>query len=522
MIASVSESSAKRIFWRSLYAVLFLKFFLAWSFPLTSDEAFFYQWGLRPAWGFSDHPPMVGWMLTALSAIGDNPLILRSVTVLLTPLIGWGIADVLRRSLPEERRASAWIAGSIFMWMPFSLVFVLVTTDTPLLLFMALSAWLYFRADLCQRSQAASLWYLASGLALGLAGLSKYFGALLALAYFAHLLIFRRDRAWAVILIAAVSLSVVSINILFNAHHGWTNVMFNVFNRNERAGFQLRTALLFLAMMLYLLMPWLVYHVWRSRKTKASSSTATQSLALALFATPYAIFFGLSFFRDVGLHWVLGFVPMYVVWVAWRLELAQLRTCLTWTAIFGLLHLLVGLLIACVPASAWRSTSLHERAVFLKETRAVVQAIKQDMPQTSTLMAIGYSPASMLAYYSGNYVPVFGVGRHHSRQDDLQIDFQTYQGRNIRIFSYYPMEIDNYRRFFQTLQSKEIQVDGVRFYLLDGEGFRFDAFRAHVLTDIAQSFHQVPGWLPILGSPFCERYGFAECSPGRVGEQKQK
>ena len=34
-----------------------------------------------------------------------------------------------------------------------------------------------------------------------------------------------------------------------------------------------------------------------------------------------------------------------------------------------------------------------------------------------------------------------------------------------------------------------------------------------VLAKIAQEFHDIPPWLPLLGTPFCERYGFVACSP---------
>ena len=37
--------------------------------------------------------------------------------------------------------------------------------------------------------------------------------------------------------------------------------------------------------------------------------------------------------------------------------------------------------------------------------------------------------------------------------------------------------------------------------------------REQVLAKIAQEFHGIPPWLPLLGNPFCERYGFAGCSP---------
>jgi Dolichyl-phosphate-mannose-protein mannosyltransferase len=508
-----SEYDAKRIFLGSMGAIIALKFLLAWGFPLTSDEAFFYQWGLKPDWGFSDHPPMVGWMLSLLLLISDMPWVLRTITVLLTPLIGLGIVDVLLRSLPIERRASAWLAGSIYLWMPFSVLFVLVTTDTPLLIFMALSAWLYFRADACKENAAAALWYVASGLALGLAGLSKYFSVLLAVAYFVHLVGYRRDRLWAVLPLAALALACASINIIFNAQHGWTNVMFNVFNRHERAGFQLKHAAIYIAMMVYLLMPWLVFELWRSRTVKMQSAAKMQSLAFVLFATPFVVFLAVSFLRQVGLHWVLGFVPMYMAWVAWRLDAIQLKKCFRWTVTFGGIHLLLVFFIAFAPTSVWQSTPLFERAVFLKETPSVVQEIKRDMPADSTLMAVAYSPASMLAYYSREYVPVFGVGRHHARQDDLQIDFRQYAGRNIRIFSYSALAPDEYKSYFQSVQTREINVQGVRYYILDGTGFNFEAFRSNILSNIAQSFHQVPKWLPVLGSPFCERYGFAQCSP---------
>ena len=36
------------------------------------------------------------------------------------------------------------------------------------------------------------------------------------------------------------------------------------------------------------------------------------------------------------------------------------------------------------------------------------------------------------------------------------------------------------------------------------------------LAQVAREFHDIPAWLPVLGNPFCERYGFADCAPGRA------
>ena len=76
-----SLAAARRLFWWAFGLTLLLKVFLAAVFPFTGDEAFFYQWGAHPAWHYSDHPPLVGWLIALLRAIGgDAPLVLRSAT----------------------------------------------------------------------------------------------------------------------------------------------------------------------------------------------------------------------------------------------------------------------------------------------------------------------------------------------------------------------------------------------------------------------------------------------------------
>ncbi|MBT9467068.1 MAG: glycosyltransferase family 39 protein, partial [Hydrogenophaga sp.] len=133
-----SAHASRQIFWSAFAITLVLKIAIAAGFPFTGDEAFFYQWGVFPAWGYSDHPPMVGWLLAVLRQISDHPLVLRSFTLIVTSLIALGIVDALRRLLPDERESSAWLAGAVYLAMPWSWMFVLVTTDTPLIFFMAL------------------------------------------------------------------------------------------------------------------------------------------------------------------------------------------------------------------------------------------------------------------------------------------------------------------------------------------------------------------------------------------------
>ena len=54
-----------------LSTTLALKLILSVWFPVTGDEAYFTLWGKFPDYGFYDHPPMLGWWLTAQLWFGD-------------------------------------------------------------------------------------------------------------------------------------------------------------------------------------------------------------------------------------------------------------------------------------------------------------------------------------------------------------------------------------------------------------------------------------------------------------------
>lgn len=493
---------ARRVFVWTAALTLLLKGVLAAAFPMTGDEAFFYQWGVHPAWGYSDHPPMVGWWLAALRQISEAPWVLRSATVLLTTLIGFGLVDLARRFLPAEREASAWWAGAVYLALPWSWLFVLVTTDTPLMFFMALSAWCFLRAEAQDRAQAG--WYALAGAFVGLAFLSKYFGALLGLAYGAYVLGWRRERWWTLPLMLLCAAPSIALNLGFNATHGWPNILFNFFNRNEGSHWQLRTFAVYLGMLLYLLTPWLC---WAARRARLPVPPMSR-VVWVLWAFPLLVFAVLGLRRSIGLHWVLGFVPVFVLWLALRLDPATLRRAWRWNLALSLPHLLVVAAIVWAPLAWWQHSKLYEKAVFLREAPAVLQALRQDLPPGAHLMAHAYSPAASLSFVAGEYIPVYGLGRHHSRQDDLLVDFRTWDGQPVRVFFRDPVEVQAHAAWFTRVSVRTFQVEGVTYYALDGEGFKYAVYREQVLADIAQRFHAVPHWLPQWGHPFCERYSF--------------
>lgn len=72
--------------WGWLLALVVFRLWFSVVLPMTGDEAYFVLWGEHPAGGYYDHPPMVGWWLTGLLAVGRAEWLLR-LPVLLLPLV---------------------------------------------------------------------------------------------------------------------------------------------------------------------------------------------------------------------------------------------------------------------------------------------------------------------------------------------------------------------------------------------------------------------------------------------------
>ena len=49
----------------------------AFYLPLTGDEAYYWEWSRRLAFGYVDHPPLVAWTIHAFGQFGREPGLVR-------------------------------------------------------------------------------------------------------------------------------------------------------------------------------------------------------------------------------------------------------------------------------------------------------------------------------------------------------------------------------------------------------------------------------------------------------------
>jgi hypothetical protein len=484
---------------------LLLKMMLAVVIPLTGDEALFYQWGQHLAWGYYDHPPMVGWWLALVSQAGNAVWWLRLLTVVSTHVVVLGMINLYEHLYPQDNSSKKWWMGMFYLLMPWSLLFVLVTTDTPLFLFSSLSVWFFVRAVTKQKQ----IYFFLAGLFVGLAFLSKYFVVLLLLAYCFCLWRFY-SKPWKALIYLLLPVIFFGVeNLWFNLMNGWPNVMFNVFHRNEGVEGHSWSWLVFLLMMMYVLSPWLCWEIKKYFSLRFSFS----GLMTALWAVPFFVFLLVSFRREVGLHWVLSFVPIFVLWVALMLPETAWPRLVRLTCFFSLGHVLMILTIVFLPLSWISSASLREKLTFLRHAEEFTQQLSQGLShkESAILMGESYSTAAVVAYHYQRYVPIFGVGSKYARQDDLMTDFREFDGKTIRIFSRASMSLTAYEPFFRRVSLHHFVVRGIPYYYVDGEGFLFEPYRQHVLTNIKDKYFKIPSFLPVRKNPFCDRYGFESC-----------
>ena len=496
--------SPRQWFWGVLAATLVFRLWLAAALPMTPDEAYFVLWGRNPALGYYDHPPMIGWLLAPLAAVSEAAWWVRLPSVLLPAILALLVRGAIRG--PFDRGAdTASLAGLAVLLLPANVWNVLITTDTPLVLFSAASTIAFAR----QR-------FLAAGVLLGLAFLSKYFAVLLGVGYLVWAIAARRPRAFFLVLAGALPFGLV--NLWWNQHNCWCNVMFNAINRNEDAALGWVNPALYALSLAYLAGP-LLWAAWRGRRAIRDSLARPEASALlAAWLVPFAAFALVSAEKRVGLHWMLSFLPALVLTVALASGRPALAGSLRWLAPIAILHGLLALTLWAVPFDAWKAPierwakpgayeKLRRDWVMLSDPHAVLDPLGPLLARYR-LATFNYAMAAELAYHTGRHVPVFGTGSSHARQDDIDTDWRRFDGRDLLILLREPPDLERYRPYFREVEAREVPARGTRHYAVIGRGFNYAAYRERVLREIDQRWYRIPAWLPRGPCFFFERYGF--------------
>ncbi len=203
----------------ALFATLYNAFL-----PLHGDEAYYWLWSRRLQAGYYDHPPMIALLIALSNFVSQSEWGVRLVNVLSMSVAAWVVFVLLERL--KDARTGLW---GVVIFESVVLVqagYTITTTDSPLILFWALSLWSTY--NVITRARTSD--FMLTGLFVGAMMMSKYTAVLYILALALFVVWRRRDlladlRTWLAVFIAA---AVVSPLLWWNYEHGWISFLFQL------------------------------------------------------------------------------------------------------------------------------------------------------------------------------------------------------------------------------------------------------------------------------------------------------
>jgi len=312
----------------ALVAVMSLaRAYAAWNFPLTSDEAYYWVWSLHPALGYTDHPPMVAWLITLGSLFGHSYGAVRLPFIIAEAVTALAVG-MATKIISGDTRAGAFAAIVVTLIPQTKLEFAECIPDGAYVLAWSLGLWA--AAATARRPSPRAIAGLGAAFAACI--YSREFGWALIAGVLAWAFAARRDLLRPVLAACAIAAVAYVPFLVWNASVGWETFAFMFVHRQSVATFSpaklldLGTLRFLVYGVLIVVLTWFV----AVRRPPYLWLVVWTALPLPL------VFFVLSFAMQTESYWILG--PAASLSIACGVRLAQ--ASLPWRVVtFGVLGL---------------------------------------------------------------------------------------------------------------------------------------------------------------------------------------
>ena len=435
-------------------SVFHLWFIASGRWPLSGDEAHYWEWSRRLDWSYYSKGPMVAYLIAAgVRLAGATAFGVRLPAVVLAAGLAT-LAAVMASRLFQSARAgllTVLILGVIPLYAVGS---VLMTIDPPFVFCWTLAAYFLSRAA---RRRGEMAWY-GAGIAFGLGLLSKYTMALLAPCALLWLLCSPRLRPWlrrrepyeALLL----GLLIFSPVIVWNLRHGMLSARHVLTQAGMESGGHslslgwagefLGSQVLVVSPLLFLLFGAASVWAWREARRPGREELRL----LVCLSVPVFLFFqAWSLFSKVQANWAApAYVTAAVALVGWsdgwgrsgapwrhtrRLNALLLASIILPAAALPILFFpeLLGIVGARMPASL---DLVAKRLRGWPELGQTVGEIMRAGPRPPFLMSDRWQTASELAFYVPGQPRVFNpnLGGRRMNQYDLWGGWEALQGQD--------------------------------------------------------------------------------------------
>jgi hypothetical protein len=381
----------------------------AWT-PLTFDEAYYWMWSKHLAGGYYDHPPMVAIVIRLGTMIaGDTELGVRLVSILLALPMSWAVYRAAA-ILFGSRQVAATATILLNVTLMAAVGTLIVTPDAPLLV--ASSFVLFFLAKILETGRGP--WWLAAGVAVGAALLSKYTALFFGPAILIWLVAVPKLRRWLIspwpYLGGLVALAIFAPVILWNADHHWVS-FFNQIGRARIEDFRpafigelIPTQIAFATPLVWILGAMGLYALLK----RDAGALAARVLINATLWTIVAYFIWHSLHARVEANWFAPVYPAFAISAAVAAHLTRWNArprlvadfCLRWALPSG--TLMFALLIVQANTGALtgyrRDATVRSVGVGWRELAGEIEAVRARVGATCVL-APDYGTTGWLAFY---------------------------------------------------------------------------------------------------------------------------
>lgn len=406
--------------WWLLVALAPSYLLLAAILPPADDELYYWCWSKTLQFSYYDHPLMSALMIRLSTAIFGDALWAIRLPALLATLVVLGVVGWLTR--PRS------LLPLIVATPLFTLGAVLITPDTPLLLFWSLYAlWLVRVHQRLEDHQPVSpkLWILG-GIVLGAGILGKYTMALAMIAGFVAFLLAGNIRSWlqGYILHGLVAFLTASPILIHNLRHDFVPLLYQWKHSMSSPEPGLLPFLEFagVQMLLFGTIPFFIlgWAVWNRRELLADGRLR---VSFCLFVLPFAFFLLKSTRGRLEGNWALAcYITLWPLAARWYETIRHSAFWRRMTASAFLIPLtcvllLCGHLLYPLPFVSPLRDRVHRQSAKLELCRAVAQDA-QSFP-TLPLFATDYQWTSLLRFSGVHAYQIEGLTRpSHFTQND--------------------------------------------------------------------------------------------------------
>lgn len=292
--------------WILLFLVCVLHFSVGAGLGLSVDEAHYALYAAHLDWSYFDHPPLVGWVQWPLVALDAPTWVMRLVPELVwlaTALLAYRLAERLNANVQPmgaTGRAGFWAVVALALTPLLHVLGIGLLPDT-LLMFLSV-ALLGLTWDLMDASAVRRpLPWVALGVVLGLAGLSKYTAILAAAAVglcllLAHGVVILRN-AWLWVAVGIGLLLVMPV-AYWNERNHWISFVYQA-QHGAGGGWQVAHLVRFLVVQMLVYGPLLLWG-WLGARQRVGVSPRP---LLLFFVVPFVVLAALSGGGSSLPHW---------------------------------------------------------------------------------------------------------------------------------------------------------------------------------------------------------------------------